>query len=400
MQFLSYGSQLRNLFKIADEYPNCALINAHAACLHMAYEGAEGWKSARPYLDQMRKARQNETLTEREEVFCDQTEAWVVRDFHKALTLLDQLTVRWPADLCAIKWGQYHAFNLGDQDALLRLGQRAIIVHENTPYAHGLIAFALEQDHQLEAAEDHGKYAVEIAIDDAWAHHAVAHVLETRGRISDGIRWMDHCAHTWEKKGVFIRDHNWWHASLFHIANDDISSALEIYDKRLWGNWPEFPQEQIGAISSLWRLEMIGTDIQDRWSPVVEQVREHAGDHIFPFHDVHYAFALGRAGKENEATQFLKSMSDHADSLSGPAHHTWKNVCLPIAKALNAFTQKDFEDTIAHMGPALSELQYIGGSHAQRQVFLDTYETARAHLNGNFDRNPIYEKVSKLKFWQ
>lgn len=380
-QFLGYGSELRQMFVAADETPGCALAQAHAATLHLAFEGAEGWAAAEPYLERMRTARTKGPITEREALYCDTVEAWYRRDFHTALTTLDTLTVRWPADLCAIKWGQYHAFNLGDQAALLRFGQRATIAHENTPYAHGLIAFALEQNHQLGAAEEEGKRAVEIALDDAWAHHAVAHVLETRGQVNEGIRWMEHCAHTWDKKGVFIRDHNWWHAALFHLANDDPARVLKIYDERLWGVWPEFPQEQIGAISMLWRLELLGVDVGERWQPIVDQVRIRTNEHILPFHDLHYICALAHSGESSECDMFLSGMAIYADQLSGNARASWNNVAIPVAKGMIAFKDQDYPKALESLREVLPSLHQIGGSHAQRQLFLDTYAYAEQKLH-------------------
>ncbi|MHA7873446.1 MAG: tetratricopeptide repeat protein, partial [Hyphococcus sp.] len=273
-EFLSYGANLRALFDIADANPSAPLLNAHAAALHMAFEGAEGWDAAAPYLARMRAGLRD--ANPRERLFCAAAEAWAAKDFPQALAHLEDLTVRWPADLCALKWAQYHAFNLGDADALLRFGQRATLVHEGAPYAHGMAAFALEQNHRLREAEEAGMLAAEIALDDAWAHHAVAHVLETEGRAKEGASWLDHCAHTWDAKGVFIRDHNWWHAALFRLALGREDEALAIYDDRLWGAWPEFPQEQIGAVSMLWRLELRDVNVGERWSPVVEQARQRA----------------------------------------------------------------------------------------------------------------------------
>ena len=376
-EFLSYGSGLRDLFAVAEAAPDCALVNAHAAALNLAFEGAEGWTNAAPYLARMR-AVSPARLTERERLFIAAVEAWAARDFFRALAALDELTVRWPADLCAIKWGQYHAFNLGDFGALLRLGKRAEIAHENRPYVHGMIAFALEQTHQLSAAEDEGLKASEIALDDAWAHHAVAHVMETQGRARDGARWMAHCAHTWDRKGVFIRDHNWWHTALFELALNRPEKALAIFDKRLWGAWPEFPQEQIGAISMLWRLEMRGLDVGDRWAPVVDQARNRAGEHIFAFHDIHYMHALARAGAPGEAEAFLASIEKHAGSQSGPAAAVWQDTLVPLARGALAIAREDFDAGAEDLIAAMPTLSRIGGSHAQRHVFNEALNCARA----------------------
>jgi hypothetical protein len=375
-EFLSYGAHLRDLFAVADSTPGSSLLNAHAAALHLAFEGAEGWTAAAPYLARMRAAVG--AAHDRERLFAEAVESWFRRNYHAALAALEELTVRWPADLCAIKWGQYHAFNLGDQAALLRFGERARIVFENAPYAHGMIAFALEQNHRLDEAEEEGLKAAEIAIDDAWAHHAVAHVMETQGRARDGARWLDHCAHTWEKKGVFIRDHNWWHAALFRLALGRPDEALAIYDRRLWGAWPEFPQEQIGAVSMLWRLEMRGLDVGARWTPVLDQVRRRAGEHILPFHDLHYLYALARAGAPGEADAFLASLSAHAESCGESDREFWRDTGMPAARAVRAFAAQDYAAAAEGLARALPRLARIGGSHAQRHLFIEAYQRAAA----------------------
>lgn len=375
-EFLSYGAGLRDLFAVADGAPDAALLNAHAAALHLAFEGTEGWAHATPYLARMRAAAP--AASERERCFCAAVEAWAARDFWRARDLLDALTVRWPADLCAIKWGQYHAFNLGDAEALLRFGERARIVFENEPYANGLLAFALEQNHRLEEAEEAGLAATELAIDDAWAHHAVAHVMETEGRARDGARWLNRCSHTWEKKGVFIRDHNWWHAALFRLALGREDEALRIYDARLWGAWPEFPQEQIGAVSMLWRLEMRGVDVGDRWTPVLAEVRRRAGEHILPFHDLHYLYALARAGAPGEADAFLDSLKAHAEAACDPCKDFWRSVGLSAADGVAAFARSEHERAAEGLARALPQLHRAGGSHAQRHLFVEALERARA----------------------
>lgn len=367
-EFLGYGDNLRALFSVADNTPGAPLINAHAAALHMAFEGAEGWRAAEPYLTQMRTYA--DRAAPREKLFCDAVDAWSAQNFTRAGALLDTLTVRWPADLCAVKWGQYHAFNLGDAAALLRFGRRAVIAHENTPYAHGLIAFALEQNHHLGAAEEEGVRAVEIAIDDAWAQHAVAHVMDSQGRARDGARWLDHCAHTWARKGVFIRDHNWWHAALFQLALGAHDEALKIFDDHLWGAWPEFPQEQIGAISMLWRLELRGVDVGARWAPIVAQVRARVSEHIFPFHNLHYLYALARAGEAGEAERFFHAMKTHRDA-------DWAAHALPAGDALLAFVRGRYDEAAQGLTKLLPALHRIGGSHAQRHVFVETVEVCR-----------------------
>jgi len=156
---------------------------------------------------------------------------------------------------------------------------------------------------------------------------------------------------------------------------------MKIYDERLWGSWPEFPQEQLGAVSILWRLEIMGAEVGDRWAPVLDQVRHRAGEHILPFHDLHYVYALSRSGTGEETDNFLTSLDCYAESCDGKAGEVWQSICLPLARAVTAFSRDEYEQTITLMRPVLRDLHRIGGSHAQRQIFLDTYEAARAAVN-------------------
>ena len=382
LELLGYGPDLRDMFAAADARPDCPLLNAHAACLHLAFEGREGWTLARPYLDRM--AAHQHGLSEHEHEFCTAVTHWAAKDFAGTLTRFEEINRRWPEDLISVKWGQYHAFNLGDQAALLRLGRLAAETCPDAPYVHGLYAFALEQNHRIREAEAEALRATEIAIDDAWAHHAAAHVMETEGRAADGAKWLAHCAHIWDAKGIFIREHNWWHAALFHLALGEHEEVFKIFDDRLWGEWPEFPQEQIGAASMLWRLELHGLDAGSRWDPVIEQARARSGENLFPFHDLHYLFALTRSSNDQDAEDHFASMKTRADSCCARTAPAWQKGGLPAAAGILAFARGDMEMSARHLETALPHLEQVGGSHAQRAIFHDTYQAAKRRvMNGD-----------------
>ena len=379
-QLLGYGPELRLLFEAADAEPDCGLLNAHAAALHLAFEGREGWALAAPYLANMRAVIAK--LTPREQLFCAGVEAWAAQDFARAQDLFTQMVRRWPNDLVAVKWAQYHAFNLGDQPALLDLGALALQALPGDKYVHGLVAFGLEQNHLLVEAEHHAMKAAEIAIDDAWAHHAVAHVMETTGRAAEGATWLSHCDHIWDAKGTFIREHNWWHAALFQLTLGDHARVLEIFDEKLWGEWPEFPQEQIGAASMLWRLELQGVDVGERWGPIAIQARARIGDHLYPFHDLHYLFALVRGGAWQEAISHREAMAECLTSLAPARAKTWAQAALPAADGILAFAKQDYTAAQRHLTTAKTHLEKIGGSHAQRGIFDATLRAAETALSG------------------
>jgi len=375
LAFLSYGPDVRALFPAADGSPDAPLLQAHAAALHMAFEAVEGFEKAEEYLVRMRAAAAR--ATPREAAFCAAVEAWATHDFKGALAALEAMTAAWPADLCALKWGQYHAYNLGDDAALARLGERAMIAWRGAPYAHGMRAFGLEQSHRIGEAEDEARRALSIEPGDAWAHHALAHVYETYGRAEEGARFMRAQSRWWADRGVFIREHNWWHAAVFDVARGRPDAALDLYDARLVGEWPEFPQEQIGAISMLWRLELRGVDVGDRWLAQLEQARARAGETILAFHELHYVYAIARAGSGAETDAHLAAIERRAER-DDPYADVWREAALPAARAVAAFAQGRREEAAEGLARALPRLQEIGGSHAQRHVFIQTFEAARA----------------------
>ena len=63
---------------------------------------------------------------------------------------------------------------------------------------------------------------------DAWAHHAVAHVMEMQGRPEDGIGWMITREAHWGAQDNFFKVHNWWHRALFHLDVGQMDEALAL----------------------------------------------------------------------------------------------------------------------------------------------------------------------------
>jgi hypothetical protein len=178
---------------------------------------------------------------------------------------------------------------------------------------------------------------------------------------------------TWAEKGFFIRLHNWWHIALFHMDRDEYGEVLKLFDQHLFDLYPDFCQEQIGAISALWRLELRGVDVGDRWQALAQRVRERELEHILPFHDLHYVHALARCTSACEVDTFLQSLERHALRLPAPWNKTWTDVAVPLAHGIAAHGQGRYDQAVEFIRPCLDRLGEIGGSHAQRDIFEQTY---------------------------
>jgi hypothetical protein len=231
-------------------------------------------------------------------------------------------------------------------------------------------AFGFEQCSRLREAEEAGRKALSLKRAEPWAQHAIAHVMDAQGRLDDGVEFLRDYAHTWSDRSVFIREHNHWHLALLHLDRDEATQALDIFDRHLWGEWPEFAQEQIGAISALWRMELRGVAVGERWVPVVENVLSRWHEHILPFHDMHFVYALARGGHIAEARVFLTSLARHGER---DASGVWESVAAPLAAGLIAYSQGKFDQAANLIAPLLPRLHVIGGSHVQRDVFVQTW---------------------------
>jgi tetratricopeptide (TPR) repeat protein len=366
--WISYGPRVRSIFAAADADAECALVNANAAAVHMALEAAPSFKKARGYLRRARKVAP--WATAREQAFVSAVADWWRGNVPGALKRLRGIVADNPRDIVAAKWAQYLAFNQGDAATMLEVAKGVLPAHEETAGAWSMLAFAHEQNNAIGVAEEAAYRALELDRQDPWAHHAIAHVKETRGLVDEGIAFLTKHAPGWAERSIFVREHNYWHLALFHIDREEPQRALEIFDKHLWGEWREFAQEQIGAISALWRLELRGAEVGPRWEPIVKKVIERWHEHILPFNDLHFVYALARGGKMREAQEFLVSMMRHgAQDVTG----VWESVAIPVAQGLVAYAGKRHGDAAGAIGPALPRLHLVGGSHTQRDVFVQTW---------------------------
>ena len=366
--WIGYGTQVRSIFTAADADPDCAFVNAHAAAVHMALEASSGFRKARLHLTRARKNVRD--ASPREQAFVAAVHDWWRGNTKAAIKRLRAIVTEHPADIVAAKWAQYLAFNLGDAATMCDTAKAVMPAHRGTAEAWGMLAFGHEQTNDLEMAEEAGLQALSLKRGEPWAQHAIAHVMETQGRVDDGIAFLNDHAKTWADRSIFIREHNYWHLALFHLDRDEPVRALQIFDDHLWGEWPEFAQEQIGAISALWRLELRGTYVGTRWNPVVAKVVERWHEHILPFHDLHFVYALARGGRKAELRDFIASMTRHGEK---DASGIWDSIAIPCAQGLAAYAEGRFAIAADLIGPLLERLHLIGGSHAQRDVFTQTW---------------------------
>lgn len=361
--FLAYQTRAVAILGVIDDHPGSCLGNAYAGFLWMFLESPEAPSRAAPYAERALAA----SGTEREKANAAVLAAWVAGDIPQVVVLCEEAARRFPGDLALIKLGQYHHFNQGDAAGMLRMALHALPRGEDAPWLHGMIAFGYEQCHLLPEAEAAARRAMQIRPEDPWAHHALAHVMLTQGRIEEGIAFLESVAHHWDGLNSFMHTHNWWHLALFYLSRDRGAEALAVFDDHVWACEKGYSQDQIGAVSLLARIEFAGFDVGNRWEDVADHVAQRGADTTSPFLTLQYLHALARVARP-EAETLMRAIVARAES---PAHDqiAWAEVALPAARGIVALATGDAARAERDLGRALPRLHEIGGSHAQRDFF-------------------------------
>jgi tetratricopeptide (TPR) repeat protein len=394
-QWLVYGNRLPEFLPVAERHPDVPMMAMMTALLHLAMETRQGYADAAPYLHRTRAMASR--MNPRELLWLAALEAKAADDLERVVRAHEELAAQFPRDVMALKIGQTNLFYLGDSEGMLRLSDMTMDANADLSLVHGMRAFALEQCHRLDEAEAAGRLAVDRDRNDPWAHHAVAHVLETQARLDEGVAWMKGLSDSWAQCNSFMYTHNWWHLALFHIDRDETQTALDLLDSRVWGVWKEFSQDQVNAISLLARLELRGVAVGDRWQDIATYLLPRLHEHVAPFLDLHYIYGLARAGERAAVTEMLASLEAHADQVDDFSARGWIKAALPAAHGLAAHGRGDWSQAVTSFGEALPHLQAIGGSHAQRDLFEQIYLDALIRAGWNDKAVALLRQRDRLR---
>ncbi|MFO1087238.1 MAG: tetratricopeptide repeat protein [Reyranellaceae bacterium] len=369
-EWLAFGNRLGEFIAAADREERCALLPLMAANLALSMHSDEGHRTAGQHLARAKAlARDGADANDRERAWLTATAAWHDGDNDRCLQALDHLTTHWPRDLLAGKLGQLHAFNRGDSQTLLRVGERLLEASRDNRFVYAMYAFGLVENHRLDEAETMARHALGLGRDDPWAHHAIAHCCEARGRLVEGEAFLTEMSDTWERCNSFMYTHNWWHLALFLIDLGRTDEALALYDTRVWGVWKEFCEDQINAVSLLARLELRGLDVGPRWTDLAQYLKPRLHEHYSPFLDLQYLYGLARAGERSAVTEMLASLEERAERAKPFEREAWNDCAVQMAHGLAAHAVGDHAGAASLIGRAMPHLQSIGGSIAQRALF-------------------------------
>lgn len=274
-----------------------------------------------------------------------------------------------PRDALAMKMIQAIHFVMGRPEAMRTSVEGVMGAWDDHPargYLLGCHAFTLEETGEFAAAERIGRAGVALCPDDAWGLHAVAHVHDMTGRAREGLDWLIGREASWAHCNNF-RFHVWWHRALMHLDLGDSTAALALYDSDIRAEKTDDYRDIANAASLLARLELEGVAVGTRWEELAILAEHRATDGCLAFADLHYMLALCGGARESAAAGLIARMQ--ASRSTTEAGAIIAHPGLALAQGLLAFAQGDYARAWALLGRGRIEMQSLGGSHAQRDVF-------------------------------
>lgn len=311
---------------------------------------------------------------ERERRHTAAARAWLNGDFSGSLRRYADILADYPRDTLALQVGHIGDFLMG-RSSMLRDRVAGILPAWNSRmpeygYVLGMYAFGLEETNLYADAEVQGRRALDLNRRDPWAVHAVTHVMEMQGRVEEGIAWLNTRRDDWSADNM-LAVHNWWHLALFHLDHDEYPEVLEVYDYRVRLQSTGQVLDLIDASALLWRLQLRGIDVSERWKALARVWEERGGTGYYAFNDVHALMAYLGAGKAAAAERVIEDMEAAALERGSNAMMT-RDVGLPVAYAFSAFMRGDYAVAADLLRDVRLITHRFGGSHAQRDVFALT----------------------------
>lgn len=363
------GGKLKTLM---ESDPDMIMANCTSGYFAKSFGGTRMAGRAQKASGRVDQLIEQHGATDQEKLHAAALRNWCAGDLEKTASAWEDIMLDNPLDGLAIRLSHFAHFYSGDgrrmRDSIARVLPSFDKSHRNYGYVLGCYAFGLEESRQYAEAEKFGRAATDINPEDAWSVHSVAHVLEMQGRHAEGVDWVGGLEDHWSKVGNF-RFHLYWHRSLYHFERGEFDIALDLYDRQVSSDVESgFYLDIVNAASLLWRLEMADVDVGNRWEGLADIARDHLEDTDLIFVTLHYLMVMASVGDLEAQTRMLAHVREWSAGTS-----TQSAVCrvagLAIAEAITEIRRGDFTSAARRIAAIRYDMDKIGGSAAQRDVF-------------------------------
>jgi tetratricopeptide (TPR) repeat protein len=204
----------------------------------------------------------------------------------------------------------------------------------------------------------------------AYAAHARAHGYFEAGEVDAGVAFIESWLPDYPRESQ-LHGHLSWHQALFELARGNPERARVLYADAIRPAVSHAPPlfSLADAASFLWRWQIYeaGQGL-DGWAEVAAHARNY-----FPQAGIHFADVHAALAEPPDVTgERIGQSRARLESGRPPQGSVVPELCAGAA----AFARGDYAGAAERLGGVLLELARIGGSHAQREVFEDTYIVA------------------------
>lgn len=292
--------------------------------------------------------------------------------------LIAEILKERPRELMLAQRLFFFQFWQGRSADMLALTESIRGAYHDDSYMLGLHAFALEENRRFPEARALADRAIALNAQDAWAVHALAHVLYETGDNDRGVELLPPRIHPCTHLGYF-RHHLHWHIALLHLAGGRYEHAERMFRSAFQAMPVAVASDLHDTVALAWRLDLFGRPEPSRWAHIGAAAAARADLALLLFHDVHVGMALAASGQWAAAESHLGRLRERGQK---GRNRTLPEVAVPLVEGMHAFARGEHAAAAARIAPIADRIADIGGSHAQREVFHDTLlaATLRAGL--------------------
>jgi hypothetical protein len=128
--------------------------------------------------------------------------------------------------------------------------------------------------------------------------------------------------------------------------------------------------ELLDATALLWRLQLEGISVGDRWPPLAQAWTRMLAPGFYPFNDMHAIMAyvgVGDLARAAEVVTALERVVAEGDRATTGWQMT-SAVGLPVCRSLLHFGRGRYPQVLDELLPIRTRVHEFGGSHAQRDA--------------------------------
>lgn len=221
--------------------------------------------------------------------------------------------------------------------------------------------------------------AMDLNPDNANAVHGRVHAYYEEGAAAQGEALIDAWLPNYARTAV-LHGHLSWHQALFALQRGHVDRAVAIYRDSICPtasrSLPMFTT--IDAASFVTRAAIAGHPLDDEEiREVTTFARKHFPEPGVPFLNTHLAMAYAAARDVDALSRLERDIARLLDDGVQPSGPVVALVC----QAITAYGLGHFETSGERMDEAMPDLERLGGSHAQRDVFIDLAISAAIRID-------------------